>query len=251
MTEKITTHGQGCLVCGQDLEYSSAPVLRFCHYCGSSQETTVACASGHYVCDRCHSAQANDLIEKVCIGEERSPGSRPAGEGDREPVSLAMRLMSHPAIKMHGPEHHFLVPAVLLACYYDHLGRPDEKAAKIREARRRAEQVLGGFCGTHGACGAAVGTGVAISLITEATPLSGEEWRLSNRLTARTLAVIAEHGGPRCCKRDTMLALQEAVACLGEELGVQLPVATKVRCSFFHRNRECLRQGCPYFPSAV
>jgi hypothetical protein len=32
---------------------------------------------------------------------------------------MALNLMKNPQIKMHGPEHHFLVPAVLLAAYYN------------------------------------------------------------------------------------------------------------------------------------
>ncbi len=34
-------------------------------------------------------------------------------------MALAIRLMRLPAVKMHGPEHHFLVPAVLLAAYLE------------------------------------------------------------------------------------------------------------------------------------
>ncbi|VUT25840.1 MAG: hypothetical protein MOIL_01256 [Candidatus Methanolliviera sp. GoM_oil] len=56
---------------------------------------------------------------------------------------------------------------------------------------------LGGFCGYHGDCGAAVGTGIFISLITDATPLSKHEWKLSNLMTAKSLLSIANHGGPR------------------------------------------------------
>ncbi len=61
---------------------------------------------------------------------------------------------------MHGPEHHFLVPAVLLASYYDKPAFSEERASKIKEARRRAKAVLGGFCDSHGNCGAAVGVGI-------------------------------------------------------------------------------------------
>ncbi len=88
---------------------------------------------------------------------------------------MAIKLMNSPKIKMHGPEHHFLVPAVLLAAYYnldavEHIS-PEDKAEIINKARQRAEIVPGGFCGFYGSCGAAIGTGIFINLLTKATPI--------------------------------------------------------------------------------
>ena len=40
--------------------------------------------------------------------------------------------------------------------------------------------VPGGWCGSHGACGAGVGVGIAISALTEATPLTGKTRALAN-----------------------------------------------------------------------
>ena len=41
--------------------------------------------------------------------------------------------------------------------------------------------ILGGSCAMLGACGAAVGTGTFVSIVTEATPLKGKERGLANR----------------------------------------------------------------------
>ena len=38
----------------------------------------------------------------------------------------------------------------------------------------RATDIKGGFCGFYGNCGAAVGTGIYVSIITGATPLTRE-----------------------------------------------------------------------------
>ena len=43
------------------------------------------------------------------------------------------------------------------------------------------------------------------------TPLAQEPWGLSNQMTARALDSIGKTGGPRCCKRDSWLAVQAAV----------------------------------------
>ena len=161
---------------------------------------------------------------------------------------MAATLMRDSRVKMHGPEHHFLVPAVLLAAYANQTGRdPTTRAEWIRKARPRGEQVPGGFCGFNGACGAAIGTGIFVSVALGATPLSGNEWRLANLMTSEALRAIAEQGGPRCCKRDSFLALRGAVDFMRRELSVDLPAEDSPHCEWSALNRECQREECPFF----
>ena len=113
-------------------------------------------------------------------------------------------------------------------------------------ARQRAENVLGGFCGFYGACGAGVGTGIFVSLITDSTPLSTETWGLANKMTSESLACIADLGGRRCCKRDTFLALKSAAEFAQEHFSITLPISDPLLCDFSHLNRECLLADCPF-----
>ena len=230
-------HKTGCLICGEELVYRKETAPIECFYCRQVYDSNVKCLNEHYVCDSCHSLPAIDLIESYCNSSS-----------SEDPLELALTLMRNPKVKMHGPEHHFLVPAVLLAAYYNSKKDPDEKATKIRMAKKRSSQILGGFCGFYGDCGAAVGTGIFMSLITGATPLSVAEWRLANLVTAKSLLSVAEHGGPRCCKRNTYLALLEAVDFLKENLGVTLKINKKLECEFHDLNRECLGKSCPFHP---
>lgn len=70
-----------------------------------------------------------------------------------------------------------MVPAVWLAAYYNLKGDAVQKEERIKEAAKRAKQILGRFCGFYGDCGAAVGTGIFVSLSPGATPLSKwERW---------------------------------------------------------------------------
>jgi hypothetical protein len=154
--------------------------------------------------------------------------------------------MSAPFISMHGPEHHFLVPAVLLTAYYNQQGNPQEKERKIRVARQRADNVLGGFCGFYGACGAGVGTGIFISLITDSTPLSKESWGLANQMTAESLRCIGALGGPRCCKRDTFMALKTAKKFVRQKFEITLDVPETIACEFNAFNQECIEEECPF-----
>ena len=230
----------GCLVCGSELVYHSTFESRVCFYCKQSYESNSACVAGHYVCDSCHSLSATNLIQHFSRSSELT-----------DPLQMAFILMQHPAVKMHGPEHHLLVPAVLLAAYYNLKNDPSSKKRKIVEAEKRARQILGGFCGSHGDCGAAVGTGIFLSLVTNATPLSVDSWRLSNMMTASALMSIALHGGPRCCKRNTYLAIMEAVQFLKEHLNVQMDISSEIQCRFSPLNKECLKEKCRFYPKDV
>ncbi len=222
-----------CAICGSPLIYLPESESMICHDCGREFRTDVRCEQGHYLCDSCHSHSANDFIEQQCLDNESI-----------DPIELVVRIMKDRRVKMHGPEHHFLVPAVLLATYYNSTGQPEMKPRKIKAARERAEKVLGGFCGSHGSCGAAIGTGIFTSLVTGSTPLAKEEWRMSNHMTARALYSIAENGGPRCCKRDSYLAIQSAVEFSRLYLDAGMPLRATIHCEFSPLNRECRLEDC-------
>ena len=233
-------HKSGCLFCGKELLYLDRPEELPCIYCKGTFPTQAKCVDNHFVCDTCHSLSANDLIERFTIGSL-----------SKDPLDMAITLMKSGSVKMHGPEHHFLVPAVLLSAFYNVKGEPAEKAGRIAKARQRAEHILGGFCGFYGNCGAAVGTGIFMSVMTDATPLSKEEWRLCNLLTAQSLHTIAEAGGPRCCKRDSFLAIQEALRFTKDWFGIEMDADPgRLRCEFHHLNKECKKAECGFYPSA-
>ena len=195
------------------------------------------CVEGHFICDDCHRLPAEDLIETTCLETNVV-----------DPLLLAISLMRHPALKMHGPEHHFLVPAVLLTSYSVVTGEREALGGRLKRARERAAMVKGGSCGTHGACGAAIGAGIFVSIITGATPLSRREWMISNLMTARSLHEIALAGGPRCCKRNTYIAILAAVSFVSEEWEVALPVKSDILCEFSDLNRECRKTECTFYP---
>jgi hypothetical protein len=234
---KTATHHSGCLLCGADLGYSEQARPAVCAICGEGISSQTVCTGGHFVCDRCHGLPALDLIELTCRASRET-----------DPLRLADSLMRNPAVNMHGPEHHYLVPAVLIsACCVLH--GDHGKAEKLAMARKRAEEVKGGFCGFHGTCGAAMGAGIACSVLTGATPLAKDQWRLANLMTAACLTAIGEAGGPRCCKRDTFLALLTAREFLNRHLAAGIPEGLQPVCTFAGNNRECLGRECRFFPA--
>jgi hypothetical protein len=236
--EAMMDNKSGCIVCGRELRYLDGPEELRCELCGATFLANAKCVDGHFVCDACHGLPANDLIEAYTIRNT-----------SKDPLGMAITLMRSPALKMHGPEHHFLVPAVLLSAFSNASGHTGEKETWIRKARQRAEQVPGDLCGFFGDCAAAVGAGIFMSIVTNATPLSRKEWQLSNLITAHTLRSIALAGGPRCCKRNSFLAIQEAVLFIRDRLHVAMGMASfPLHCEFHHLNRECRKAECRFYP---
>jgi hypothetical protein len=179
---------------------------------------------------------ANDFIEKYCIVSDES-----------DPLAMALTLMRNPALTMHGPEHHFLVSAVLITAWCMERENRDRAPLLLATARLRAEDTTGDFCGKHGGCGAAMGAGIAYSVITSSSPLSAQEWRLANLMTATCLTAVAETGGPRCCKRDAFVSIMTAVEFLNNNAGTTLPASGAPECEFSQRNQECPATECTFF----
>jgi uncharacterized protein len=230
---------RGCLGCGADLIYLLKAEAMVCAGCGATHPSRARCERGHYYCDRCHSGSATDAIEQACLSSD-----------ERNPVALAFLAMRHPKVKMHGPEHHFLAPAVLVSAWCNLRDEGHRKAALLAEVRRRSEPVLGGFCGYQGACGAAIGTGIFVSLVTGSNPIAGRPRGLSIRATGEALKVIGNTDAPRCCKRDTFLALLAAARFARKHLGIVFPIR-RMRCEFHDLNRECIGEACPFHGKPV
>ncbi len=222
-----------CGVCGRPLVYATESVTRTCALCGREEKTLIYCPSGHYVCDSCHSKAALEVLRQVLASSKTT-----------DPAAILEQVMSHPSVPMHGPEHHVIVPAAIVAAVRNS-GYPLPKDA-VDKAIERASKVPGGWCGTYGDCGAAVGAGIAVSVITGATPLMGKPRTLAMAATNQALSRMLDEQ-PRCCKRASRIAIQSTVEFLRENLGINLLQADKVRCTYSLKNQECARERCPFY----
>ena len=223
-----------CLVCDAELVYYTEPRKMTCMLCGREFDSNVECANGHFICDECHSRNAVDFTLAYC-----------ANTKSRNPIEIIQYIMNQPSVHMHGPEHHVMVGASLLAAYHNCGGDIDLDKA-LPEMKRRGSQVPGGACGFWGCCGAGVSAGMFVSIITKSTPLTAEPWGLSNLMTSRCLAAIGAEGGPRCCKRDSFIAIREAVAFVNEHFGIQMELPDKIQCTFSPLNSQCKGADCPF-----
>ncbi len=221
-----------CGVCGMPLIYGTESVALHCVFCGAAHSASIYCPEGHYICDSCHASESLDILRQVL-----------KTTASIAPSEILERVMSHPAVPMHGPEHHAIVPAAIIAAVRN-AGYPVPGDA-IEKAITRATKVPGGWCGLYGACGAAIGVGIAVSILTEATPLTGRQRSLANEATSFALTRMLD-GHPRCCKRASRRALESAVEFLRDKMNIIIDTAQPIACTYSGRNRECPGETCPY-----
>ena len=221
-----------CLICKAPLEYLEADTLRECEICHKKENSKTRCVNGHYVCNDCHT-QGLDSIVGLCLEDS-----------SKNPIEIIEKMMAMPFCHMHGPEHHVMVGAALLTAYNNAGGNIDLHSALV-EMLNRGKSVPGGACGFWGACGAGISSGMFISIISKSTPLTNEPFALSHKMTAKSLGVIGEIGGPRCCKRDSFLAILSAIDFVKDHFGIEME-KPEVICRYSSRNNQCIGKRCPF-----
>ncbi len=174
-----------------------------------------------------------EIINQLCTAET-----------SKNPVNILLRLAKSLDCPVHNPVHHILVGSALLTAYKNAGGKIDLENA-LEELKTRALQVPGGACGYWGACGAALSSGMFVSVVTSSTPLANKEWKLSNLMTASSLFAIGEVGGPRCCKRNSYIAITQAVSFAKEHLDVEMELP-KIKCTHYSQNSQCIGERCPF-----
>jgi hypothetical protein len=222
-----------CGICGLPLIYGGESVPMRCVFCGQTYSALIRCPQGHYICDACHQREAVDILRQVIVSSVCT-----------NPIEIMEQVMSHPSVPMHGPEHHAMVPAVIVTAVRNS-GYPIPPEA-VEKAISRGEKVPGGWCGFYGACGAGIGVGIAVSVLIEATPIKGKERSLANEATSLALSRLAD-GYPRCCKRAGRKALETAVEFLQQRLSISLSTTASTRCSYVYLNKECPKELCLYY----
>ncbi|MEJ2200751.1 MAG: DUF5714 domain-containing protein [Desulfuromonadaceae bacterium] len=228
-------HASGCMVCATPLVYLNSPRPVACHFCGQEGQTSALCAEGHFVCDACHAEEALPLIEHLCLAS-----------AETDMLRLLEQIRRHPVFPTNGPEHHGLVPGIILATCRNLGGPVDE--AMIRQGIDRGARIIGGSCAYLGICGAATGVGVAFSLLLAANPIKAQERQQTQQAVLAALTEISQQTAARCCQRDAVLALQAAARCSETLLGLHLRADALLECQQQGHNRECQGHHCPLAP---
>ncbi len=221
----------GCFFCGGELEQVNT--VATCTFCGCEAPARLLCAAGHHICEDCQLADWPQVVERVCQGTHQ-----------KDPAAIANLVMKHPMSVMHSPQHHILIAPVMLAAL-NNSGQHSLTTGRLASAIERTKGIPLGVCGTRGECGAAVGAGALVSILTGASFMKDRERSLALQATAEALLAIARAGGPRCCKQSIYLTLETTSSFLKSELDIDLPVAP--RCEFAARNPDCKQERCRYY----
>lgn len=174
-----------------------------------------------------------DVIKNFCIECEST-----------DAVWMTDELMQKEKVRMHGPEHHYLVSAVLITAYCN--AYKMEKKDLLTKAYVRANTIPVGVCALYGSCGTLMGAGAAVSILMSVHPFSEEDLQKVNLITARIQSHLAEYGGPRCCKRVSWISVSEAVRGMNLYMGCDLP-ETLPECRYAKGNAECQGKKCEFY----
>ena len=175
-----------------------------------------------YIIDACLSAEGTNpmaIINKIALGEP---------------------------VRIHGPEHHILDGACILTAFHNAGGNIDLQSALERLAVEGL-RMPGAACGLWGVCGAVTSIGAALAIIDGTGPLSSDDsWGSHMQFTSEALKALSEIGGPRCCKRDAIISMQNAVEYIISRYDVKLE-GENFKCGFSSRNEQCLKDRCPFY----
>lgn len=236
--EVKSEHKSGCMICGKPLTILSDPKVLSCHYCGKEERVECCCEDGHFVCDQCHIHAAADIIENVCLTTK-----------ERDVIKILKTLRAHPDFPTHGPHHHPMVPGILLAAYRNNGGPISDE--QIITGIKRGTLIPGASCSFFGVDGAAVGVGVAFSVILGATPFAGVNRQQVQKIVIRVAAKIAENPFARCCQRECWTALKEAEAIAEELTPYAIPAEEELVCDQFRSADHCSGAKCPLMPRRI
>ena len=168
------------------------------------------------------------------------------------PAELLEEVMADPRCPAFGPLHHFVVGATLLACRRNAEAAFDREAllrADLEEMAARSSYVPGATCARWGVCGAAASAGMAYAILRGNAPLREEGWQEGQLMVSELLALIARSGSPRCCKRDSRVAVAAAVPHFNAIGGPQMRETDVVpTCATFPQNSACMGADCPFNP---
>ncbi len=168
-------------------------------------------------------------------------------EKGTNPIRMFQNIARKEYMSIHGPEHHILDGACLLAAYKNAGGDIDIDSA-LEKLMAEGLRMPGAMCGLWGICGAITSVGAALAIIDGTGPLSTDgTWGDHMQFTADAIGDLGRINGPRCCKRDAMIAFRNGIAYVNRHYGVTLQYEP-ISCEYTGRNAQCIGQRCPFFP---
>lgn len=162
------------------------------------------------------------------------------------PAQIFRNIVKNDYINMHGPEHHVLDGASILVAYKNAGGDIDLDVA-LEKLMNEGLRMPGAMCGLWGICGAITSVGAALAIIDGTGPLSTDgTWGDHMQFTSASIGELGKINGPRCCKRDAMIAFKNGVEYINKHYGVSLEI-DYIKCDYSGINEQCIKERCPYY----
>ena len=195
--------------------------------------------------------RAVDLCSRLTLEEKAKFIIRDIrAEKGNNPAVIFKRIAEKEYISIHGPEHHVLDGACILTAFYNAGGNIDLEQS-LERLSKEGLRMPGAMCGLWGICGAIASVGAALAIIDGTGPLSADgSWGEHMSYTSRAISEMGRVNGPRCCKRDAMIALKNAVEYINSHYDVRLDYEEQT-CEFSYKNEQCIRDRCPFFSKNI
>ena len=166
-------------------------------------------------------------------------------EQGTNPVVIFKQIAEKEYISIHGPEHHILDGASLLVAHKNAGGEIDLEQALDR-LMSEGLRMPGAMCGLWGICGAITSIGAALAIIDGTGLLSTDgTWGNHMQFTSKAIGELGAINGPRCCKRDAMIAFKNGIDYVNAHYGVTLQYE-QMQCGFTDFNEQCIKERCPF-----
>ncbi|MCP4116295.1 MAG: methyltransferase domain-containing protein [Desulfobacteraceae bacterium] len=223
-----------CMICGRELDYLKAGESKTCFYCSRTFPANAVCKNGHFVCDSCHGMDALAFVKELLINTKET-----------DLIDLLNTIRSHPSFNLHGPEHHYALPGVIVTVYRNLGG--DMTDQDILTALERGRSIPGGSCAFWGGCGAPLGAGIAFGVILNANPLKPGPRQVVQKIVSEITGETGKISAARCCQRESWITLLKVSELSERYLDIKLPANGNVVCEQMAQNRECIKAGCPFY----
>lgn len=162
------------------------------------------------------------------------------------PIQIFKNIAKKDYMSIHGPEHHILDGASILVAYKNAGGNIDLDVS-LEKIMYEGLRMPGAMCGLWGVCGAITSVGAALAIIDGTGPLSTDgTWGEHMQFTSSAANELGTINGPRCCKRDAMIAFKNGIEYINSHYDVHLE-GEAVRCEYSKENAQCIKDRCPYF----
>ena len=139
-------------------------------------------------------------------------------EQGTNPVTIFRNIAAKDYVSMHGPEHHILDGASLLVAYKNAGGNIDIDVA-LDKLMSEGLRMPGAMCGT---------------------------WGDHMQYTSAAIGELGTINGPRCCKRDAMIAFKNGIEYVNSHYGMALQYEHR-QCEYSDMNAQCIGERCPFF----